>query len=50
MLIKIQYNYLGQGEYVMEEFNYIIKDLLENDKVNEMKIYKQHCNTSCYCS
>ena len=32
----------------MEEFNYIIKDLLENDKVNEMKIYKQHCNTSCF--
>ena len=36
MLIKIQYNYLGQGEQVMDEFNYIIKDLLENDKVNEI--------------
>ena len=32
----------------MDEFNYIIKDLLENDKVNEMKIYMQHCNTSCF--
>lgn len=30
------------------EFNYIIKDILSNERVNKMKNYMQHCNISCY--
>ena len=31
-----------------KEFQNIIKDLIENDTVNQMKFYRQHYNTSCY--
>lgn len=31
-----------------KEFQEIIKDLIENETVNEMKKYKQHFNTTCY--
>ena len=31
-----------------EEFNLIIKDLINNNVVLEMKKYMQHCNTSCF--
>ena len=31
-----------------EEFNDIINSLINNEKVKEMKNYRQHCNTSCY--
>ena len=31
-----------------EEFENIIKDIKENEKVNLMKNYRQHFNTSCY--
>lgn len=31
-----------------KEFNYIIKDILENKKVNEMKNYIQHSDVSCF--
>lgn len=30
------------------EFELIIKDLLENETVQQMKNYFQHCDTSCY--
>ncbi len=30
------------------EFQDIIKDLINNDKVQEMKKFRQHCDTSCY--
>lgn len=30
------------------EFNDIIKELIENPTVQEMKKYRQHCDTSCY--
>ena len=30
------------------EFINIIKDIIENDTVNQMKIYKQHYETSCF--
>lgn len=31
-----------------EEFNYILKDILKNNKIQEMKNYRQHCNTTCF--
>jgi uncharacterized protein len=31
-----------------EEFQEILKDIFENDKVKEMKKYRIHGNTSCY--
>lgn len=31
-----------------EEFEDIIKELIENETVNEMKKYRQHCDTSCF--
>lgn len=30
------------------EFNEIMKDIIVNDKVQEMKEYRQHGNTNCY--
>ena len=30
------------------EFQSIIEELIENDKVQEMKKFRQHCDTSCY--
>ena len=30
------------------EFEYIINELIQNEKVKEMKKYRQHCGTSCY--
>ena len=30
------------------EFNSIIQNLIENEKVQEMKLYNQHGNTSCF--
>ena len=34
--------------YKDEEFILLIKDLLENNLVQEMKNYRQHYNTSCF--
>lgn len=31
-----------------EEFSDIIKDIISNDTVKQMKNYRQHCDTSCY--
>ena len=31
-----------------EEFFDIIKDIISNDTVKQMKNYRQHCDTSCY--
>ena len=31
-----------------EEFKNIIKDLITNETVQEMKKYRQHCETSCF--
>ena len=30
------------------EYQSIIKDVINNEEVKKMKIYNQHCNTSCY--
>lgn len=35
-------------KYNLKEFFDIIKDLISNDVVKQMKNYRQHCNTSCY--
>ena len=32
----------------MGEFEEIIKDIVENDTVQSMKKYRQHCNVSCF--
>lgn len=32
----------------LEEFNIIINDIISNPKVNEMKFYRQHYDTSCF--
>lgn len=32
----------------MGEFEDIIKDIVENDTVQSMKKYRQHCNVSCF--
>ena len=34
--------------YQLSEFFSIIKDLIANDTVKQMKNYRQHCNTSTY--
>ena len=34
--------------YEDNEFINIIKDILENETVQEMKNYRQHCDTSCF--
>ena len=31
-----------------EEFNYIIKDIIENYTVQQMKKYMQHFDTTCF--
>jgi len=31
-----------------EEFNSIIKDVLSNDMVQKMKLFRQHCDISCF--
>ena len=35
-------------KYQLIEFFDIIKDIISNDVVKQMKQYRQHCNTSCY--
>ena len=35
-------------KYQLVEFFNIIKDIISNDIVKQMKNYRQHCNTSCY--
>ena len=35
-------------KYQLIEFFDIIKDIISNDIVKQMKQYRQHCNTSCY--
>lgn len=35
-------------EIVQEEFESIIKDLVSNETVQKMKVFKQHYNTSCF--
>ena len=35
-------------KYQLTEFFEIIKDIISNDTVKEMKNFRQHCNTSCY--
>ncbi len=37
----------NKKEHLIEFFN-IIKDIISNDTVKQMKNYRQHCNTSCY--
>ena len=32
----------------MDEFEDIIRDILENDTVQSMKKYRQHCNINCF--
>ena len=39
--------YTSKKEHLIEFFD-IIKDIISNDTVKEMKNYRQHCNTSCY--
>lgn len=34
--------------YIDTEFIYIIKDILENDTVKQMKKYRQHYKTTCF--
>lgn len=36
------------SEYHLTEFFDIIKDIISNTTVQQMKNYRQHCNTSCY--
>ena len=33
---------------INDEFQNIVKELIENEKVQEMKLYIQHCNTNCF--
>ncbi len=35
-------------KYQLTEFFEIIKDIISNDTVRQMKNFRQHCNTSCY--
>ena len=35
-------------KYGLTEFFDIIKDIISNDTVKQMKHFRQHCNTSCY--
>ena len=35
-------------EYHLTEFFDIIQDMISNNTVQQMKNYRQHCNTSCY--
>ena len=35
-------------KYGLTEFFEIIKDIISNDTVKQMKHFRQHCNTSCY--
>ena len=35
-------------KYGLIEFFDIIKDIISNDTVKQMKHFRQHCNTSCY--
>ena len=35
-------------KYGLTEFFNIIKDIISNDTVKQMKHFRQHCNTSCY--
>ena len=44
---KNVYGAIGKREH-LAEFFHIVKDLIANDTVKQMKIYRQHCNTSCY--
>ena len=41
------YGSIGKREHLAEFFD-IIKDVIANDTVKQMKNYRQHCNTSCY--
>ena len=41
------YGSIGKREHLAEFFD-IIKDVISNDTVKQMKNYRQHCNTSCY--
>lgn len=41
------YKNLGR-EYYLDEFFEIINDIISNDTVQQMKQYRQHCNTSCF--
>lgn len=43
----IVYGSIGKREHLAEFFD-IIKDVISNDTVKQMKNYRQHCNTSCY--
>lgn len=46
--------YLDKNDHILNkkyhliEFFDIIKDIISNDTVKQMKNYRQHCNTSCY--
>ena len=35
-------------KYQLTEYFEIIKDIISNDTVRQMKNFRQHCNTSCY--
>ena len=35
-------------KYHLTEFSEIIHDIISNDTVQQMKNYRQHCNTSCF--
>lgn len=35
-------------KYYLKEFFEIIDDIISNDMVQQMKNYRQHCNTSCF--
>ena len=39
--------YTNKKEHLTQFFD-IIKDIISNDTVKQMKDYRQHCNTSCY--
>ena len=39
--------YTYKKNHLIEFFN-IIRDIISNDTVKQMKNYRQHCNTSCY--
>ena len=39
--------YTSKKEHLAQFFD-IIKDIISNDTVKQMKDYRQHCNTSCY--
>lgn len=46
-LTLLKYNSIYNIEYKLEFFN-IIYDIINNEAVQSMKNFRQHCNTSCY--